>query len=102
METKLYNVLTAMANKINNTQSTGLSVTLTSSGWTASGDKYQQTVTAQGVTASNNIVVGPAPANIDAYAESGIYAVSQAANSITFECSAVPTANLSANVIILE
>lgn len=101
METKLYNVLTAMANKINNTQSTGLSVTLTSSGWTASGDKYQQTVTAQGVTASNNIVVGPAPANIDAYAESGIYAVSQGTNSITFECSEVPADDIYVNIIIL-
>lgn len=101
METKLYNVLTAMANKINNTQSTGLSVTLTSSGWAASGDKYQQTVTVQGVTASNNIIVGPSPANIDAYTENNVYAVSQGSNTVTFECDTIPTNSIYANVIIL-
>lgn len=82
-------------------KSVGVSALLNANNWTAYGSKFRQTVTVSGVTTSNNIVVGPAPANVDAYAESNVYAVSQGVNTVTFECDTVPSEALYANVIIL-
>ena len=81
--------------------SVGVSVLLATNNWTAYGSKFRQTVAASGVTTSNNIVVGPATSNIDAYAESNVYAVSQGVNTVTFECATVPSEALYANVVIL-
>ena len=78
-------------------------VTLSSTGWTTSGDIYTQTVTISGVSATETeqeIHVTPATASMSTYMESGVYASGQAANQITFKASKVPTANLTVYVVI--
>lgn len=78
-------------------------ITLSSTGWTASGDVYTQTATVSGVSATETaqeIHVTPATASMTAYMESGVYASAQAANQITFTASKVPTANLTVYVVI--
>lgn len=77
------------------------SVTLTASGWSGN----QQTVTVTGVLADETkqmISPIPASASQSAYEESGVKAVSQAANSLTFQCSETPASNLSVYVVIEE
>ena len=61
-----------------------------------------QTITATGVTASNNVIISPAPASIDNYIAAGIKCTAQAANSLTFTCTTTPTAAISVNVLIMN
>ena len=78
-------------------------VTLSSTGWTASGDVYTQTVTISGVSATETeqeIHVTPATASMTAYMEAGVYASGQAANQITFKASKKPTADLTVYAVI--
>lgn len=60
------------------------------------------TVTVQGVTASNIVIVSPAPESVSVWCDSAVYCSAQAANSLTFTCSETPTAALAVNVIILN
>lgn len=79
------------------------SVTLTASGWNSSAKT--QTVTVNGVLADESAqVIQPIPAiaSQSAYNAAGILATGQAANSITFTASTVPTADLSVYVVITE
>lgn len=82
-------------------KSVGVSVQLTVAGWTAYGSKYRQTASASGVTANNNVVVAPAPTYHDDYIDANVRAVSQGANSLTFEADSIPAIAMYANVIIL-
>ena len=75
-----------------------ITVTLTSAWWSSS----TQTVTATGVTASNTVIVSPAPANIDDYATNKIYCSAQGSNSLTFSCTDTPTGDISVNVLIMN
>lgn len=78
-------------------------VTLSSTGWTASGDVYTQTATVSGVSATETaqeIHVTPATASMTAYMEAGVYASAQAANRITFTASEKPTADLTVYAVI--
>ena len=80
-----------------------VSVTLTASGWNSSAKT--QTVTVNGVLADESAqVIQPIPAlaSQSAYNAAGILATGQAANSITFTASTVPTADLSVYVVITE
>lgn len=80
-----------------------VSVTLTASGWNSSAKT--QTVTVSGVLADESAqVIQPIPAiaSQSAYNAAGILATGQAANSITFTASTVPTADLSVYVVITE
>ena len=61
-----------------------------------------QTVTATGVTASNNVIVSPAPASIDNYVAAGIKCTAQSTNSLTFTCTTTPSTAISVNVVILS
>lgn len=61
-----------------------------------------QTVTATGVTASNNVIVSPAPASIDNYVAGGIKCTAQASNSLTFTCTTTPATAISVNVLIVS
>lgn len=81
-----------------NAVSRSAAVTLTAAGW--SGKK--QTVTASGVTASNTLIVSPAPASFTAYAEAEVRCISQAANALTFQCETVPAAALTVNVTVIN
>lgn len=78
-------------------------VTLSSTGWAASGDVYTQTATVSGVSATETaqeIHVTPATASMTAYMEAGVYASAQAANQITFTASKVPTVDLTVYALI--
>lgn len=74
---------------------TPVTVTLTVAGWA----NNQQTATASNVTADNIVWVSPAPASFDAYAEAGIRATAQGAGTITFQCTTVPTAEITVEVV---
>ena len=70
-------------------------VTLKSTGWDSSAKT--QTVTVNGVTAdeaSCMIIAMPAVANQSAYNDAGVNPIAQAANSVTFGCDTVPSADL--------
>ena len=73
-----------------------ITVTLSSSGWS----NNQQSVTATGVTADNDVIVSPASGSYDAYCESGVRCESQTSNRLTFKCTEIPTSDLSVNVKI--
>lgn len=60
-----------------------------------------QTVTVTGVTASNTVIVGPAPASQDVWVAAGVKCTAQAANSLTFTATSAPTAAITVNVIIM-
>lgn len=73
-----------------------ITVTLTTAGWSSN----LQTVTATGVTSSNNVIVSPAPTSADEYVGCNVMCTAQAANSLTFSCDFVPSAALTVNVLI--
>ena len=75
---------------------TQLTVNLTVAGWSDN----SQTVTVSGVTASNAVVVSPAPDSYVSYGEFGVYCSAQAANSLTFVCDSVPDVALAVNIFI--
>lgn len=90
---------------VRNVSTTQRTVTLSSTGWTASGDVYTQTATVSGVSATETaqeIHVTPATASMTAYMESGVYACAQAEDAIAFAASKKPTANLTVYVVIRE
>lgn len=79
------------------------SITLSSTGWTASGDVYTQVATVSGISAietEQEIHITPEIASMSAYMEAGVYASAQAKNQITFTASKVPTANLTVYALI--
>ena len=80
---------------------TSTTVTLTTSGWSSN----TQTVTVSGVSADETaqlIMPVPALASQTAYYEAGILVTGQAANSLTFTCQTVPTADLTVYVVMQE
>ena len=74
-----------------------ITVTLNSSFWSS----LSQTVTASGVTTSNDVIVTPDPASLELYGECGVYCSAQAGNNLTFKCKEKPGSNLTVNVMIL-
>lgn len=78
-----------------------VSVTLSASGWASN----TQTVTVSGVSADETaqlIMPVPALASQTVYYEAGILVTGQAANSLTFTCSTVPSSNLTVYVVMQE
>lgn len=76
------------------------SVTLLNGLWTASGEKWQQTVNVSGVTEDSKIIVGPAHESSDLWADASIKAVSQGDGTVTFEADMKQDA-VDANIFIL-
>ena len=60
------------------------------------------TVSATGVTASNTVIVSPAPANINDYALNSIYCSAQGSGTLTFSCNTEPTVDIDVNVLIMS
>lgn len=60
-----------------------------------------QTVSVTGVTASNIVIVSPAPASATDYAAAGIVCTAQGAGTLTFTCTTVPSNAITVNVIIM-
>ena len=79
-------------------QHSAVTATLSASSWSSNA----QTVSVSGVTASNTVIVSPAPASHKAYGEAGVYCSAQATDSLTFTCESVPSAALTVNVTILN
>ena len=80
-----------------------ISVTLPASGWNSS--SKTQAVTVSGVLADETaqlITLTPALASQTAYYDAGILCTRQAADSLTFTCKTVPTADLAVYVVIQE
>ena len=75
-----------------------VTVSLTVANWS----NNSQTVSVTGVTASNNVIVSPAPASIDNYVAGGIKCTAQASNSLTFTCTTTPSAAISVNVLVMS
>ena len=71
--------------------------TLTVAGWSDN----SQTITVEGVTASNNVCIDASNESYEAYAEAGVRCTAQAANSLTFTCKRVPEEALTVNIVIL-
>lgn len=85
---------TAIAGKISMKTATA---NLPVSGWV----ENSQTVSVGGVTASNTVIVTASPASYEHYNECAVRCSAQAAGELTFTCTDKPTANLTANVLIL-
>ena len=80
-----------------------ITITLFASSWDST--TKTQTVTVTGVSATETaqmITPTPALASQTAYYDAGILCTRQAANSLTFTCKTVPTADLTVYVIIQE
>lgn len=75
-----------------------VTVSLTVANWS----NNSQTVTATGVTASNNVIVSPAPASIDNYVAAGIKCTAQASGTLTFTCTTTPSTAISVNVLVVS
>lgn len=76
-------------------------VTLTAAGWSSN----TQTVTVQGVLADETaqlIQPMPAVASQNAYITAGVICSGQAANSLTFTCSTVPTDDITLYIVLTE
>lgn len=76
-------------------------VSLPAANWS----NLQQTVTVQGVTAANDLLVSCNPSDaavMEAWSKAGVYASAQTANAVTFTCTKLPTVDLAANIMILE
>ncbi len=73
-------------------------VTITVANWNAT---TTCTKSVTGVTASNSVIVSPAPASMTAYISSGVYCSAQASGTLTFTASSTPSANITVNVMIV-
>ena len=78
-----------------------VTVTLSIGGWSGSGP-YTQAVNASGVTASNAVVVSPAPASFVEYGACGVRASAQASGKLTFTATAKPAAALSVYILCIN
>lgn len=72
--------------------------TLSTSSWS----NNTQTITVTGVTASNTVIITPAPASAHDYVEAGCLCVEQGEDTLTFTCTDVPSADLTVNVLVLS
>ena len=89
----------ALANIGYTPQSKHLTATasLTTTGWSSK----KKTVSVTGVTASNTVIVSPAPASFVHWGDCGIRCIAQGSGTLQFQYETAPTSNLTANVVIL-
>jgi len=91
----------ALSDRVNaKTSKTTATASLATASWSGSGP-YTQAVSVSAVTASNVVIVTPAPASFAAWGECGVYASAQAAGKLTFTAASKPTVALTANVVCL-
>lgn len=93
--TDLSSLSAAIANKAN--PSVATLVTIAVADWS----NQTCTKSVSGVTASNNIVVAPAPASHIAYGEAQIRATAQGSGTVTFACETVPSDAVTIIVLIV-
>lgn len=75
----------------------GVAVSLPASGWAGNA----QTANVAGVAAGSIVIVSAAPESRDAWNDAEVYCSGQGNGTLTFACGSVPTANITANVVIL-
>lgn len=75
-------------------------VTLPAGG--GSSDANWTNITATGVKSNNTVIVTPAPASFNAWVAAGVYCSAQGNGKLSFKSSALTTAALTANVVILD
>lgn len=75
-------------------KTTTVTVTLTVSGWSGG----QQTVGADGVELTGDVLVSPVPESMAAYLAAGIWCKSQQTGALIFGCKTTPTAEISVAV----
>ena len=75
-------------------KTTTVTVTLTVSGWSGN----QQTVGADGVELTGDVLVAPTPESMAAYLAAGIWCKSQQTGALIFGCKTTPTAEISVAV----
>lgn len=78
---------------------TSVTVTLTESGWTQSGDIYIQDVTVTGMNTTKSIIIQPNSSTAEAYSSAGVKATAQATNSVTFTADSLPTTDIDVDVL---
>ena len=88
----------AVSNFVNGKLPTETTVTIATNDW--SNNSCTKNVT--GVTASNTIIVSPAPASLSVAAEKGVYATGQGNGTITFSCGTVPSSTITMNIVIMK
>lgn len=76
---------------------TTATASLTTSGWSSK----KKTVSVAGVTASNTVIVSPAPASFVHWGDCGIRCIAQGSGTLQFQYETAPTSTLTANVVIL-
>lgn len=76
---------------------TATTATIGTTGWS----NNQKSVTVNGVTSSNTVIVTYAPASKAVWTTADIYCSAQATNSLTFKCTTTPTASVTANILII-
>ena len=77
---------------------TTITATLTSAWWSSS----TQTVSVTGVTASNTVIVSPAPSSISDYTDNWVYCSAQGSGTLTFTCDSDPSSDITVNVVIMS
>ena len=100
-ETEIATLNGYVASMIDAATPKSVSVTLAAASWDSTAKT--QTVTVTGVSATETdqmITPVPAMASQSAYYDAGILCTGQAANSLTFTCKTVPTADLTVYVVI--
>lgn len=61
-----------------------------------------QVVSVADITATNTVVVAPAPASHDKYCAAGVRATEQSNGTLTFICDAIPANALTVNLVIMN
>lgn len=61
-----------------------------------------QSVSVEGMTADNTVLVTPAPESYVVWGESVVYCSAQGEDTLTFTCDEVPMADLTANLLIMN
>lgn len=77
---------------------TSITATLTVANW----DNNSQTITVNGVTATNDVIVAAAPASMADYIEAEIYCSAQGSGTLTFTCGTIPSEAITVHILILE
>lgn len=80
------------------TETSATTVTLSHEGWS----EKTQTVSAQGVTTDNMVIVSPVPTSLGDFGESGSKCVEQGEGTLTFTCRNVPENDMTVNIFIVE
>lgn len=94
-DTKYWNILISNTEKENKHKSE--LITLLASEWV----NNIQTVSVNGVTTNNDIIISPNSDSIASYTKFGIYCTMQTSGNLSFSCNKEPTENIKVNVVIL-